>query len=157
MNSARKHLRTAIELSTQSEERAISAVITELKIAMISIKKNELSRDPISNLSNSTPESTNQDIHIKLDKIIEKLDEQKVETNKISPVIPQMTKNLRQMMTNQKRHVIMNPNIIPLPQSVISQARNRNLQDPNIKNVKNVNNINVNDFDNTNQVTNTPT
>ena len=94
MNSARKHLQTAIELFTQREERAISAVITELEIAMIFIKKNELSRDPISNLSNSILELTNQDIYIKLDKIIEKLDEQKVETNKIISVIPQMVKNL---------------------------------------------------------------
>ena len=72
MNSARKYLRIAIELITQSEERAISAIIIKLKIAMIFIRKNNLSRDFISNLSKLI---SDLDIHIKLNKIIEKLDE----------------------------------------------------------------------------------
>ena len=51
---------------------------------MIFIKKNDLSRDLISNLSKLI---SDLDIHVKLNKIIEKLDEQKVETDKIIPVI----------------------------------------------------------------------
>ena len=60
-------------------------MITKLEIIMISIGKSDISRDKS---RESMSKSSNQDIYIKLDKIIEKLNEWKIETAKIIPAIP---------------------------------------------------------------------
>ena len=84
----------------------------KLKIAMIFIEKNDISRDISRDFT--LTKSTQNDIYIKLNKILEKLNKQKIETTKIIPTIPQMSKMPIQIMTNQNRHVIANPNIISL-------------------------------------------
>ena len=83
-------------------------MITELEIAIISIEKSNMSRGESREFIS---ELSDQDIYVKLDKIIEKLDEQKVETAKIILTTPKSV----QVMTNQKPYVISNPNMILLP------------------------------------------
>ena len=60
-------------------------MITELEIAIISIRKSDISRGES---RESIFKLSDQDIHIKLNKIIEKLNKQKVETAKTIPAIP---------------------------------------------------------------------
>ena len=72
MNSARIYLRTAVNLTSRSEEPAITAVITELEITIISIRKSDILREKSREFISK---SSNQDIYTKLDKIIEKLNE----------------------------------------------------------------------------------
>ena len=76
---AKNNLQTALDLATQSEKQAIQQVIAELSIAMISIGKADI--QPQISIPSQRPES-NQKVHEKLDKILDILQEQQVESIK---------------------------------------------------------------------------
>ena len=91
--SARASLKRAIALAKQQSEKApIEKLIQDLDIARIEIglpKRTYLDKEtPLTQPGNAAA------IHTKLDMIIAKLDEQKGQTSKIVPAVPQIAKIL---------------------------------------------------------------
>ena len=76
---AKNNLQTALGLATQSEKQAIQQVIVELSIAMISIEKADI--QPQIPTPSQRPES-NQKVHEKLNKILNILQDQQIESTK---------------------------------------------------------------------------
>ena len=81
LNMAKNNLQTALDLATQSEKQAIQQVIAELSIAMISIEKADTLMQPQAPTSNQGPKS-DQRVQEKLDKILDILQDQQVESAK---------------------------------------------------------------------------
>ena len=84
LTMAKNNLQTALDLATQSEKQAIQQVIAELSIAMISIGKADM--QPQVPIPSQRPES-NQKVHEKLDKILDILQDQQVESTKIKRAV----------------------------------------------------------------------
>ena len=76
---AKNNLQTALDLATQSEKQAIQQVIAELSIAMISIGKADMQPQILTPSQRPEP---SQKVYEKLDKILDILQDQQVESTK---------------------------------------------------------------------------